>query len=54
MTTIRCTSYSHAAELMGYWQKRGNVTSIPLFDGHGWYITVTPRMEYMEAHANDR
>ncbi|MFA5376928.1 MAG: hypothetical protein WC455_14355 [Dehalococcoidia bacterium] len=53
MTTIHCTSYSHAAELMGYWQKRGYVTSVPIFDGLEWYITYTPRGEYMEAHSND-
>ena len=48
MTTIPCISYTHATEQMGYWQKKGYVTSTPKFDGRDWYITYTTWAEYRE------
>ena len=47
-TLILCQSYRHAAAQMGVWQAKGYVTSIPRFDGRGWYLVVTPRGEWRE------
>jgi len=45
-TRILCQSYRHAVELMGVWQKKGYVTSIPRFDGRDWIVWYQTRAEW--------
>jgi len=42
-------SYRDACAEMGRLQGKGYVTSIPKFDGWGWYVSYMTRAEYREA-----